>query len=117
MIPDPELTALLGGGESFRLHRGRRAGTGAPVLVKAARHEPAPAADIAALRRECELIKGLHSAGDLQPRMVEGPAGASLVPTQLPGNRTAPKRAFGDADRRPRNGIGVPIAAAGRMSC
>ena len=83
MTSDLELTGLLVSGAPFALHRGRRIGTGTGagtrVLVKCAAREPASPAEVAALRRECELMKGVASAAGLLPRLVERASGVALV--------------------------------------
>ncbi len=91
MDADHELIEPLGGDERFRLERGRRPRTAAPLLVKTPRHQPPPAADVAALRRERDLIAGLPIAGVLQPRIVESPPGCALV-MEDPGGRLLSSR-------------------------
>jgi len=84
MAREAQMAVPLGPGASLqRLQRGRHAG--APALIKNALHEPAPAAEVAALRRECELIARLDVAATLQRRMIDAPA-AALVPRDPGGD-------------------------------
>jgi hypothetical protein len=77
MNPDYELLLPLRADERFELLRGRRRRTGAPVLLKRARREPPPAADLAALQREVALGASLSTAATLLPRWIETPPNCS----------------------------------------
>jgi serine/threonine protein kinase len=79
MNPDYESLTPLSADDRFELLRGRRARTGAAVLLKRARRDPPPPADIAALRREFETAAGLSSAATLLPRWVDTRPPAVLV--------------------------------------
>ncbi len=108
MIPGHELTELLTGNELFRLYRGRRLTDGACVLVKAPSHERA--ADIAALRRESEVIAGLPFTDVLRPVVQELRHGCALVMEHPGGAPLSSLIAAGQRD------IGLALAIGIRLA-
>jgi len=64
--------------ERFELLRGRRAGTGAPILVKRCRRAGV-SEDLVALRRDFAIASGLSGSATLQPRLIECPPSAVIV--------------------------------------
>lgn len=79
MIPGYELIDELASNETFRLYRGRQTSSGISVLIKAPRHDPPWAAELAALRRECEIIRGLSIESIPQRTIVELPSGCAAI--------------------------------------
>ena len=79
MNPDYQSLTPLSTDERFELLRGRRARTGAAVLLKRSHRDPARPADLAALQREFDITSGLSSAATLLPRWVDSKDGAALV--------------------------------------
>lgn len=88
MHPDYELLTPLRADGRFELHRGRRRRTGAPVLLKRARRDPAPGADLAALQRETALAASLAGAATLLPRWIDTPP---LLVMEDPGGVLLPE--------------------------
>ena len=79
MIPGYELIDELSGNETFRLYRGQHTSSGTSVLIKAPRHDPPWAAELAALRRECEIVKSLSVETVSQPLVIEFPHGCVAI--------------------------------------
>ena len=79
MIPGYELIDELAGNEIFRLYRGRQTSSGISVLIKAPRHDPPWATELAALRRECEIVKSMSAETVSQPRVIEFPHGCVVI--------------------------------------
>ena len=79
MIPGYELIDELAGNETFRLYRGRQTSSGISVLIKAPRHDPPWATELAALRRECEIVKSMSVETVSQPRVIEFPHGCVAI--------------------------------------
>jgi len=78
-VPGYELIDELAGNETFRLYRGRQTSIGTSVLIKAPRHDPPWAAELAALRRECEMVKSLSVETVSQPLVIESTHGCVAI--------------------------------------
>src|SRR5689334_2714780 len=104
MNRDHELTERLAGDERRALHRGRRAASGAPMLVRTA-------SDGAALRAESDLLERLPSlAKVLQPRLIDI-GGRPALSMQDPGGELLSARLErGRLDVGAALGIGLALA-------
>ena len=111
MNPDYESLTPLSADDRFELLRGRRARTGAAVLLKRARRDPPPPADIAALQREFETAAGLSSAATLLPRWVDARPPALLVMEDPGGVLLTAQLAQGRLSLDEVLALGVQVAA------
>ena len=111
MIPGYELIDELAGNETFRLYRGRHTSSGTSVLIKAPRHDPPWAAELAALRRECEIVKSLSVETVSQPLVIEFPHGCVAIMEDTGGMPLTSPVATGRSELGPVLSIGIELVA------